>query len=218
MKKIEEKDWRFYKNITAKIGIALHINKVIDQKYFKILWGNKTYIDIAGRSIKERNKDTSHFHKMVYTKQGTSDIKETLLKSLRYNNSYSAMYKNKANPQKCSWILTQAKVFKKDDQNNLKQIICASVDLTNSKNHIYQYDKIQKEIIQTKNKLSISKLSKKEIEILQLLSSGKSEKEIANIQSRSIHTVKTHLKNIRKKLNFNKNTELVKFAIETGIG
>ena len=76
---------------------------------------------------------------------------------------------------------------------------------------------MQKEIAQLKNKVRLSKLSKTEIKILKLLASGKSEKEIAEAQLRSTHTIKTHLKNIRTKLDFNKNTELVKFAIETGI-
>jgi DNA-binding CsgD family transcriptional regulator len=116
-----------------------------------------------------------------------------------------------------NWLLTLSQELKARKYTNSKHLLCTSLNLNISAAHTVQYDKIQKEIIQTKNKLSISKLSKKEIEILQLLSSGKSEKEIANIQSRSVHTVKTHLKNIRTKLNCNKNTELVKFAIETGI-
>ena len=76
---------------------------------------------------------------------------------------------------------------------------------------------MQKELNQLKYQLKLSKLSETEINILKILASGKSEKEIAETQIRSTHTIKTHLKNIRKKLNISKNTELVKFAIETGI-
>jgi len=61
------------------------------------------------------------------------------------------------------------------------------------------------------------KLSNSETEIVKLISNGKTTKEIAEIKQLSFHTINTHRKNIFKKLNINNSSELVKYAINSGI-
>jgi len=58
------------------------------------------------------------------------------------------------------------------------------------------------------------KLTKREIEIIQLIGAGKSSQAIANELFLSPLTVETHKKNIFKKLQVNTAVELVKFAHE----
>jgi PAS domain S-box-containing protein len=53
------------------------------------------------------------------------------------------------------------------------------------------------------NSASLMKLSKSEIQVCQLIQSGKSSKEIGDIMNISFETVQTHRKNIRKKLGLN---------------
>jgi len=53
-----------------------------------------------------------------------------------------------------------------------------------------------------KNPLGIP-LTKSELEILVLMSEGYTTKEIAQFRTRSVHTVKTQKKSIRKKINSN---------------
>jgi DNA-binding NarL/FixJ family response regulator len=57
-------------------------------------------------------------------------------------------------------------------------------------------------------------LTKREISVLQLLSEGKSNREIADLLFISIHTVNAHRSNIKKKLNLKKTADLVKYAIQ----
>ncbi len=69
-----------------------------------------------------------------------------------------------------------------------------------------------------KGKIKIDfSLTKREIQILSSLVEGLSAKEIAEKQNISYHTVTTHRKNILRKMNCNKVSELVKRAIEYGI-
>ncbi len=60
-------------------------------------------------------------------------------------------------------------------------------------------------------------LSKREKEILNLISKGYTSQHIADELFISRYTVETHRKNILRKLNFNTSTELVKFAVEQGL-
>jgi DNA-binding NarL/FixJ family response regulator len=59
-------------------------------------------------------------------------------------------------------------------------------------------------------------LTKREISVLQLLSEGKSNREIAGLLFISIHTVNSHRSNIKKKLNLKKTADLVKYALHKG--
>jgi len=60
-------------------------------------------------------------------------------------------------------------------------------------------------------------LSDREIEVLQLVGQGKSNKEIAVDLSISVNTVKVHIGNIFQKTNVTSRTEATLFAIEHGI-
>ena len=60
-------------------------------------------------------------------------------------------------------------------------------------------------------------LSDREIEVLQLVGQGKSNKEIAVDLNISVNTVKVHIGNIFQKINVTSRTEATLFAIEYGI-
>ncbi len=60
-------------------------------------------------------------------------------------------------------------------------------------------------------------LSKREKEILDLISQGYTSQSISKTLFISKYTVETHRKNILRKLNFNSSTELVKFAVQQGL-
>lgn len=60
-------------------------------------------------------------------------------------------------------------------------------------------------------------LSRREQEVLVLISQGLSSQRIGQTLYISKHTVETHRKNILRKLDFNSSTELVKFAVQRGL-
>lgn len=59
-------------------------------------------------------------------------------------------------------------------------------------------------------------LSPRERQVLQLITDGKTSKEIAQLLFISVHTVHNHRKNIRRKLSIRKNADLVKYALKHG--
>ena len=61
------------------------------------------------------------------------------------------------------------------------------------------------------------KLTDREIEILKMVAEGKSNQEIAEILCLSAKTVNGHRTNIMEKLDLHNRTELVKYAIRTGL-
>lgn len=67
------------------------------------------------------------------------------------------------------------------------------------------------------DKTVFSLLSDREREVLQLMSEGKSTKEIAQQLNLSIKTVETHRNNIMSKLDIHSVAELTKYAIREGL-
>ena len=62
----------------------------------------------------------------------------------------------------------------------------------------------------------IDPLTSREREVLKLIAEGKSSKEIATLLFISVSTVNNHRASIMEKLNLNKATDLVKYAIRKG--
>jgi DNA-binding NarL/FixJ family response regulator len=60
-------------------------------------------------------------------------------------------------------------------------------------------------------------LSPKQREVLELVASGRSDKEIANFMNISVKTVEFHKTSIRRRLGLHSTAELVKFALTNGI-
>ena len=60
-------------------------------------------------------------------------------------------------------------------------------------------------------------LSAREEEILKLVAEGRSNAQIAELLSLSVKTVMSHRANVMKKLDIHSRTDLVKFAIRTGV-
>jgi DNA-binding NarL/FixJ family response regulator len=61
---------------------------------------------------------------------------------------------------------------------------------------------------------SLKSLTHREIEVFELLTSGKSVKDIAEELVISIYTVYTHMNTIKRKMGIEKNQDLVRYAIE----
>jgi DNA-binding CsgD family transcriptional regulator len=60
-------------------------------------------------------------------------------------------------------------------------------------------------------------LTPREVEVLQLLGSGKSNKEIAAIIKVSTRTVESHRNHIMEKMQFESFSELVRFAVRNNL-
>lgn len=60
-------------------------------------------------------------------------------------------------------------------------------------------------------------LTKREFEVLELITKGKSTAQIAEELHLSVHTINSHRKNILKKLNLSSPAELIVHALESGL-
>jgi len=74
---------------------------------------------------------------------------------------------------------------------------------------------IAKLVMQSFQRNTASPLSKRETQVLEAISVGKSRSKIAKELFIDLETVKTHIKNIYHKLDFNSKEEAIKVAKES---
>lgn len=210
-------DKEFYKTVINEVDIIIQINEILDDRYFRMVWANEFYRNSVRHSLQNQNQNIKKDSKQNYNPLELISLEKVMKELKESNEPYSTVYKYTSDNGDNRWYYAKISPYKFNKKRKLTQILCAFIDITGKIVNPGRITDMRREIAQLKNEISHSQLSKSEKNILRLLASGKSEKEIADLQSRSIHTVKTHIKNIRKQLNIHKNTELVKFAIKTGL-
>ena len=71
--------------------------------------------------------------------------------------------------------------------------------------------------IEPQEEENLAQLSPRELEVLKLVALGKADKEIAQLLSLSLNTIKTHLRNILSKLQVSSRKEATRLAKDKGI-
>jgi DNA-binding NarL/FixJ family response regulator len=104
-----------------------------------------------------------------------------------------------------------------------KELFSAIEKVREGKTYISPYfsEEVVDDLVQVgrgdaKSIFEIDPLTPREREVLKLIAEGKSSKEIANLLFISVFTVNNHRASIMQKLDLNKATDLVKYAIRKG--
>jgi two-component system invasion response regulator UvrY len=78
-------------------------------------------------------------------------------------------------------------------------------------------EKLAVSLTNTNGKIGHELLSDREMQVLELIASGKTISEIANILSLSVNTISTYRTRILEKLELNNNAELTRYALDNGL-
>lgn len=210
-----KKELGFYKGIVDNVPVSIFINDVSSDDRYKMLWSNKYHKEIVGENFKQRNNVDKYYEKH-YGEESKKAIYEAVNNFKRSKKPFALLYKYFMADNNYRWLYSIGGEFN-DPALGGEQMLCIAVDLTDKVINPEKYEEMQQELRCLKHQLALAKLSKTETAILKLLAEGKSEADIANRRHNSLFTIKKHFQNIRKKLNIKKNTQLVRFAVETGI-
>jgi DNA-binding NarL/FixJ family response regulator len=164
-------------------------------------------------AVEEQNPDVLVLDLNLKTTNGFEILEQLKAKNLKTLVIFLTMYTDSLLVDKAKKMGAQAFLLKETDPDDLVEIIGAikkssfivSEKLQNDTNNDFSEqfgDSFESEI----------KLTNREYEILKLIAVGKPAKIIADELFISSTTVDTHRKNIQKKLNLNKISELVAYA------
>ena len=101
--------------------------------------------------------------------------------------------------------------------NAPEEVLLTAFNLNEKINTDYRLEQLTRENKRLKNRLAISLLTKREKEIVKLISRGNSSRAIAEELDLSFYTVETHRKNILRKVELHNTAELIRFATEAGL-
>ena len=108
-------------------------------------------------------------------------------------------------------------VFKRKPDGRPDQVLSIGLDLTERINTDKQLRDLLNENLRLKNELLIRSLTKREKQVLKLISQGLTNKEIAEKLNISCYTADTHRKRMLHKLHLKNTAALIMFAAESGL-
>jgi len=206
---------RFLKNIISNLNIAIFIHDLNKHHH---IWTNNNYYNIIGYTDREMKKMGPDWRKKNYHPEDVPIITDRI-EHFQQNRgeAYSGVYRIRHKEGHWVWVYSNTAVYKRDEKGNPEQLIGICTNFSVNFKTMKQFKELYKENQQLKNQLMISKLTRREKEIIKLLTKGKTGHEIAKLLFISKHTVNNHRKNILKKLSFNNIAELIHFATESGL-
>lgn len=187
------------KELLKKYNDIEVIHTVSDGKEFMDYVKTSKTIDIVLLDITMPNMDG--FEVLGQLKQINSNIKPIVI-SMHDEGNYIA---------KCAKKGAYSYLLKNTDQEELIKVVRIV-----SEGKKYFSPSISAKMIDymSENPINENVLSKKETEVLELISKGNTTKEIATMLYVSSRTIETHRANILKKLDVKNTAELIKKAVE----
>lgn len=186
-----------------------------------VVWCNKINEESLGYSLEEILKmGTMEYMNKVIHPMDLSIPEESIehykkFEGPEFGGLFRARHKNE---DEYKWYIGWSKAFERNQTGEVKKIICVDVPISQQMNTEKQLTEALKESLRIKNKILISNLRKREVEILNLVCQGLQTRAIAERLFISTNTVSTHRKNIQKKLGTTTLAELVSLAREAGLG
>lgn len=212
------------KNIQELLNTLDKIEKSIpgviiihDIKKFNIIY-------MSSRGLKELNLNLEElcslsgeeYHQKYFN---PADVEDYLpkIKQLLANNSDESItfFQQVRTAKNMDWIwhISSMKILMRDKLNQPLLSITVSFPVDPSLSFTSKINRLLEENNFLKsNYHKFSKLTKAELNILKLYAKGKNIQEIANMLFVSTHTVETHRKNLKKKLETSSNYELWQYA------
>lgn len=209
-------DLSIYKN-----GIGVSALTVYDMEKNKFLYVDKDIEKVTGIALEHYFTKGPRY---IFTKASLGHMPNLISSTIRqkafFKNKPIEFYEryivNRELAYRCSktsqrWVLHQILQHLFNEKGELFGVVTMQTTL-NHINHFgkfrfYIYDKIKNEIIYPEKHKKVL-LSEREHQIIRLVLKEKSSAEIAEILHLSYHTVRTHRKNIMRKLNCHSVVEL----------
>ncbi|WP_114782560.1 LuxR C-terminal-related transcriptional regulator [Botryobacter ruber] len=185
-----------------------------------VIWCNRTNEESLGYTLEEilEMGGIEYLYRIVHPDD--HNVPEASIDHYQNFNGaeFGGLFRAKhKDEQEYKWFVGWAKAFTKDENGNVKELLCVDVDMSPQMNTEKQLVTVLKENLKQKNTLLVSSLRKREVEILTMICQGMNTKAISEKLYLSTHTVATHRKNIQKKLGTNNVADMVSLAKEAGL-
>ncbi len=199
-------DFSFLEKVLKSVNASIYI-LLLDT--LEVEWVNNSLPFLARTTPDDELSINPDFQKNL------SDVRNFFLQNpekRRYQ-----IFKMKRPDEIYSWVLTTAVVFEKNINGIPQKAIATALDVTELINSNDSLSMALGEIQRNRHKDLLNRLTKREKEVIQLLTQGLSIKEIAKKLQRSSHTIETHRGNIKNKLGCKNVNEIPRIGEMIGL-
>ena len=198
-------------DILNSMNALVHIDDLYNQR---MVWGNERFKEVLGSTAKEVIEMGNEYMQIHYH---PDDIKEIpkIIDCFKNNKSekHSTFFRVKHRNGSWVYFITTRSLYKNDP----KYVVSVSINITDKISCGLMLEEFNKIMAAKENEDIIKQFSKREIEVLSLVSQGYTSPQIAEELFLSIRTINNHRTNILKKSNSHNNAELMNFINKTGI-
>ncbi len=206
----------FLNKVLKYVPASVHVLEINDKCETKVFWTTDSYVHVTGINLAQREKMGFTHPSSFYNKDDVQEILDATKHLLDGKDSKIAVVCRLNKNKDEEWVYIRGAKINLEENKHHVVIVIFSIEDEMVFNQL-KLDVYLKEINRLKNQLTISKLSKTELKVIELLGQGSSTKEVANNLCRSFDTINNHRRSIFKKLEIHKISELVKFAKDNGL-
>lgn len=196
-----------------------NVNSVImvyDLNRFSMVWANDYFYKIVGIKKNQRlsaEKVIDRYH---------PDDREYILQLKKFlevnkKGTFTGIYRFRNARGKYLWFHTSASIFRRVPDEDIFEVIAVSMVFSDQLNYHKNLKTFSQEQLQDINHKHISKITKREQQVVKYFAKGFKTREIAELLGLSFHTINNHRKNILNKLELKNLAALVNFAVENGL-
>ena len=201
-------------NIMDNIDVFIFI---FDVEKIKPVWINEYFVKRFGYTNKDLESVTSEeFLSLFHPKSLDEFMKRIQHFDDARNKPIKTLYQLRNRNDEWVHMLTCSRVYKRKTDGSIKYLIgyAAEVEPDELSQHVPMAQDLNPEI---HDPSLVNRLSTREKDIVRLIASGLTDKEISEKLDISIHTTRTHRKHIISKLGLKNSAVLIKFAVEQGL-
>ncbi|TRZ75343.1 MAG: DNA-binding response regulator [Bacteroidetes bacterium] len=214
-----EEELIFYRVVLEKVRANIYIDQINDLDDYtqsRLVWMNESCTDQTGYSVEEAYAMGYKFFQEVQPPESEAvGVQSADFHRLKLGDCFHGVMRQLDKHKKVAWYHGNCLVLH-EKKGNPWQLLNVTVSIQDEVHTQKQLLEIQKENMRLKSQLLITMLSKREKEIVCMIARGKSDREISLELNVSFETIRTHRKNILKKLGKNKTAEVAVWASENG--
>jgi DNA-binding CsgD family transcriptional regulator len=220
LEKLSRHDDSFFRSILDNLPAFIIINQIEDINDFTKsfnYYSSPLVLDYVGFTQEEIwDMGFRYFVEVMYPEDGQI-IREAIEKLMKDpGGHYGGFIRIKSKEGIYQWFLAVVKLHAMKD-GFPHQVLIAGLSFNDLADTRFQISALIKENARLRDELLIHSLTRREREIMKMISNGMVNKEIASHLNISAKTVKTHRDNIYRKLGFKNTAALVHFVLSNNL-
>lgn len=182
-----------------------------------VVYMNSAGLNRLNATLKELQDMDADYYKRYFNEEDAADYVPKVLGMLERNNDEETVsFFHQIRPDEHSewkWYVCGIRIFMRDDKGLPVLTITVATPIDSDSYYISKIERMLEEKMIAANQAHLfASLTIREKEILKFMTTDDTSKNIAQALSIAEDTVKTHRRNIKKKLGLNTQYELLRFA------